>query len=71
MHPLPDNWSFDGNLDEPTFTPSFKHSGYSSHNEPRICHYILTKGVLTFYSDSTHALTGKSIALPQLPPEIL
>lgn len=27
MHPLPDTWTFDGNLEEPTFTPSFKHSG--------------------------------------------
>jgi len=27
MHPLPDSWKFDGNLEKPTFTPSFKHSG--------------------------------------------
>lgn len=27
MHPLPDSWSFNGNLESPTFTPSFKHEG--------------------------------------------
>lgn len=27
MHPLPDSWQFDGNVDSPTFTPSFKHEG--------------------------------------------
>jgi hypothetical protein len=27
MHILPDSWKFDGNLDSPTFTPSFKHEG--------------------------------------------
>ena len=27
MHPLPDSWTFDGNLDVPTFSPSFKHEG--------------------------------------------
>jgi hypothetical protein len=27
MHPLPDAWSFDRNLEAPTFTPSFKHEG--------------------------------------------
>lgn len=28
MHPLPDaGWTFDGNLEAPTFTPSFKHTG--------------------------------------------
>ena len=27
MHTLPDSWKFDGNLENPTFTPSFKHEG--------------------------------------------
>lgn len=27
LHPLPDSWKFDGNLESPTFTPSFKHTG--------------------------------------------
>lgn len=27
MHQLPDGWTFNGNLDKPTFSPSFKHSG--------------------------------------------
>jgi hypothetical protein len=27
MHPLWDSWTFDGNLQSPTFTPSFKHEG--------------------------------------------
>ncbi len=27
MHPLPDSWQFNGNLENPTFTPSFLHSG--------------------------------------------
>lgn len=27
MHALPDKWKFNGNLESPTFTPSFKHSG--------------------------------------------
>jgi hypothetical protein len=27
MHRLPDGWSFDGNLESPSFTPSFKHDG--------------------------------------------
>ena len=26
MHILPDSWQFDGNLEKPTFRPSFKHS---------------------------------------------
>jgi hypothetical protein len=26
-HPLPDGWTFNGDFERPTFTPSFKHSG--------------------------------------------
>jgi hypothetical protein len=31
------------------------------------CHYILTAGQLNFCSDSTHALAGKTVPLPDLP----
>jgi hypothetical protein len=27
MHVLPNSWNFNGNIDKPTFTPSFKHGG--------------------------------------------
>jgi hypothetical protein len=27
MHTLPNSWTFDGNLECPTFSPSFKHEG--------------------------------------------
>lgn len=27
MHPLPDSWKFDGNVERTTFSPSFKHGG--------------------------------------------
>ena len=27
MHPLPDSWNFNGDVNKPTYTPSFKHSG--------------------------------------------
>src|SRR5579864_5206732 len=30
MHKLPDGWFFDGNLEKPTFKPSFKHEGVRS-----------------------------------------
>jgi Family of unknown function (DUF6527) len=28
LHALSDGWTFDGNLDRPTFTPSFKQEGF-------------------------------------------
>jgi len=67
LHPLPDNgWQFDGNLECPTFTPSFKHSGGP---DPKwLCHYTLTKGMLHFCGDCSHAMGGQAVPLPELPP---
>lgn len=65
LHPLPKSWTFDGNLERPTFTPSFAHSGGSVPGWR--CHYMLTKGVLHFQADCSHAMAGQSVPLPELP----
>lgn len=87
MHVLPHSWSFNGDVERPTFNPSFKHEGMrrvfvsgewrgdwerdaNGNTIPFVCHYILTAGVLNFCNDSTHAMAGKSIALPTLPEGI-
>ena len=84
IHSLPDTWSFDCNLESPTFSPSFKHTGVlrifvdgkwtgefvrdgAGNPVQRVCHYFLTKGVLQFQGDCTHALAGKTVPLPRLP----
>jgi hypothetical protein len=79
MHQLPDRWTFDGNLEKPTFQPSFKHTsrryrgGYSpdglglGERYDFICHYILTAGILNFCADSMHELAGQAVPLPALP----
>lgn len=75
MQPLPDSWTFDGNLELPTFSPSFKHEWDQGPLDPRrkpghyICHYIVTNGQVAYCSDSTHALAGQTIPMPDLPPE--
>ena len=66
MHPLPDSWTFNGNLEQPTFFPSFRqHLG-----DGGICHYILTDGVLNFFGDSSHTLANQSVPLPPLPAHL-
>ncbi|SRR5258708_769494 len=32
MHQLPDSWTFNGDVNKPTFSPSFKHSGLRTVN---------------------------------------
>jgi hypothetical protein len=86
VHKLFDTWTFDGNVDSPTFNPSFLIRGMqrevdsdgkwtgdwlrdANHNVVKFtCHFHLHAGILHFCSDSSHALSGKSIPLPNLPP---
>ena len=62
-HPLPKSWTFDGDFERPTFTPSFKHSW----NDSRVCHYIITNGRVYYCSDCTHAFADVTIDMPDLP----
>lgn len=68
LHPLPDGWTFDGNTAAPTFTPSFRHT-WAKAGAARCCHYIVTAGRVAYCADSTHSLAGKTIDMPDLPPE--
>ena len=73
-------WTFDGNVDRPTFSPSM-HIKWGRFADPNyraepgdedligVCHYFLRAGVIEFLSDSTHALAGKTVPLPPLPEE--
>jgi hypothetical protein len=56
-------WSFDGNLDLPTFNPSINHIGY--------CHYFIRSGNIEFCSDSKHQYAGQTIPLPPFPLDML
>ena len=66
-------WSFDGNVNRPTFAPSMNISspacdwGDGEHTPAMRCHYILTVGQIQFCGDCTHAMVGKVIELPDLP----
>lgn len=75
MHPLPDSWTFNGDLQKPTFSPSFKQTYFHAfkdnaqgkpRGEERVCHYIVTDGKIQFCPDSWH---GRSdiISMPVLP----
>jgi hypothetical protein len=60
------NWTFNGDFERPTFTPSLLYP--SKH--PR-CHLFLTDGVLIYLDDCGHDLAGKRVPLPDLPEDQL
>lgn len=65
-------WTFDGNVDLPTFNPSM-NIRWGRQADPRCdvdggaCHYHLHAGVLKYCADSTHAMAGLEVPLPPIP----
>lgn len=53
-------WTFDGNMDRPTFSPSIHQ--LPGNGVPR-CHFHVTAGMIAFCSDSEHALAGQTVPM--------
>ncbi len=59
-------WSFNGDLERPTFQPSLLVSGYLNERQPNgVCHSFITDGRIQYLSDCTHEFAGKTIELPE------
>jgi Family of unknown function (DUF6527) len=73
-------WSFNGNYDSPTFSPSILVSGVRRMTDdeykrvmageeieptPRVCHSFVRDGHIQFLSDCTHSLAGQTVKLNQ------
>lgn len=71
-------WTFDGNYDAPTFSPSILVRGVRRMTDdeharimageriqptPRVCHSFVRGGQIEFLNDCTHALAGKTVPM--------
>lgn len=61
-------WSFNGDYERPTFTPSANvdYSGYGhvvADTQEKRCHCFVRNGNIEFLSDCSHALAGTTVAL--------
>lgn len=72
------SWSFDGNFDAPTFSPSLLvRTGRAvvptfvreEGDPPDICHSFIRAGRWEFCGDSTHALAGQSVPMKPWPED--
>lgn len=55
-------WTFNGNMERPTFTPSMRSflPAHDGKPEQTLCHYFLTDGEINYLTDSSdHELRGK------------
>jgi Family of unknown function (DUF6527) len=62
------HWGFNGDLDNPTLTPSVKseYGGVRVETADRVCHSFVTNGRIQFLNDCTHALAGQTVDLPEI-----
>lgn len=60
-------WSFDGNMEEPTFAPSINIDITPEKGPKTTCHYFIDNGRINYCNDSHHELAGKSVPLPEIP----
>jgi hypothetical protein len=71
------NWSFNGNVQSPSFTPSMliyiPAGNYGEDNkfvpQRTRCHYYLTDGRLAFCTDSPHEFSGQTVPLEPIPED--
>lgn len=68
----PNAWIFNGDMERPTLTPSILVHPHGALDEqgqryetPR-CHSFVTDGRIQFLADSTHALAGQTVELPEI-----
>ncbi len=60
-------WEFNGDMERPTFSPSLLVHGNPDGKDgtPR-CHSFVRDGRIEYCGDSTHAMAGKTVDLPEI-----
>lgn len=61
-------WLFNNNLVEPSFQPDNRIRIEDEKEGDYVCHYRLHEGRIEYLEDCTHAMRGKNIMLPDIPP---
>lgn len=59
------SWTFDGNLDAPTFSPSILSKVEAPH-KMMICHLFVRGGRIEYLGDCTHELAGQTVEMEDI-----
>lgn len=67
-HLFDKRWTFNGDVEKPTFTPSMLVNANMQKINPKAirCHSYVTAGRIQFLSDCTHAMAGQTVELPPI-----
>lgn len=72
-HAFGHTWTFNGDLERPTFTPSLLVFYTQPETNARIplCHSFVTDGKIQYLADCPHKLAGQTVELPDWTDEYL
>lgn len=59
-------WDYNKNPDNPTVSPSIKHTWGDARSE-QTCHYFIIDGKIHYCNDCTHGLSGEVVDMDELP----
>lgn len=59
-------WSFNGNMDKPTFSPSILVTIGHGEKPSDVCHSFVRDGMIEFLGDCTHELAGKAVEMEDI-----
>jgi hypothetical protein len=64
----PTGWTFDGNLESPTLSPSLLRTyTITGESTPKlVCHSFVRAGRIEYLGDCTHAMAGQTVELPEI-----
>lgn len=64
----PGGWTFNGDYERPTFTPSIAVDWYEGPERVhQVCHSHVSDGHIQFLGDCTHALVGQTVPIGPWP----
>jgi len=64
-HQIDGTWSFNGDMNVPTFRPSYlTWWDEGDPPVPKRCHSFIKEGRIQFLSDCTHALADQTVEIP-------
>ena len=62
-------WSFNGDMERPTFVPSVLQQydyGPDDNRKHFVCHSFVRDGRIQYLDDCTHAMAGQTVDLPEI-----
>lgn len=65
-HGFDSRWTFNGDFERPTFSPSLMVTLGHHPDPPDICHSFVRDGRIEYLNDCTHSLAGQTIDLPDV-----